>query len=240
MSAWHLGPLAAYDCETTGTDVESTRIVTAAVIVRGGGREPETLSWLVNPGMEIPAEAVAVHGITTERARAHGMDPAKAAEEISRKLASLMPDGLPLVIFNAPFDLTVLDRETRRYQLAPFGGALEGAAVIDPFVLDKHLDPYRKGSRKLKAVCAHYGVKLDGAHDASADAIAAARVAWRIAQRYPEIAGMPLAELHELQVKARAEQAASLQEYFRRQGKSEVVDGSWPLKPWTADPGGVS
>ena len=51
--------------------------------MRGAGREPETLTWLVNPGIDIPAEASAIHGITTERAQAEGMDPAEAAEEIS-------------------------------------------------------------------------------------------------------------------------------------------------------------
>lgn len=107
--------------------------------------------------------------------------------------------------------------------------------VIDPLVLDKFVDPFRRGSRKLEAVCPHYGVRLDQAHDAAADAIGAARVAWRIARKYPAIASKPLAELHELQVKAKAEQAASFQEHLRRKGSDEVIDGSWPLKVWTGE-----
>lgn len=84
----------------------------------------------------------------------------------------------------------------------------------------------------------HLGVMCafdTGAHEAAADAIAAARVAWRIAQRYPALASMPLEELHELQVKAKAEQAASLEDFFRTQGRHEVVDGSWPIKAWTGE-----
>jgi DNA polymerase-3 subunit epsilon len=148
-----------------------------------------------------------------------------------------MADDIPLVIFNAPYDLTVLDRETRRYDLEPFGDILGRwlarglCGVVDPFVLDKHVDRYRKGKRTLEAACGHYKVTLDGAHQSSADAIAAMRVAWRIASRYPVIAGMELPELHELQTGAKAEQAASFQEYLRRQGNDEVVDTSWPLKP---------
>lgn len=236
MNGWHEAPLAAFDLETTSADPETARIVTAAIVTRGPGIEPEDYLWLVNPGIEIPAEATAIHGISTERAELEGMDAAKAAEEISRRLATLLRDGLPLIIYNSPFDLTVLDRDTRRHALEPFGDHFPpDATVIDPYVLDKKVDPFRKGSRKLTDVCAHYGVRIDGAHEAAADAIAAARVAWRIAQRYPALASMPLDELHRLQVKAKAEQAASFQDYLRRQGKDEVIDGSWPIKRYVAD-----
>ena len=237
MSGWHEGPLAGFDLETTSADPETARIVTAAIVVRGEGRAPETLTWLVNPGIDIPAEATAVHGITTERAQAEGMDPVRAAEEISCKLAGLVLDGLPLVIYNAPYDLTVLDREGRRNGIAPFGDVLNGCAgtIIDPFVLDKYVDQYRKGKRTLSAACDFYKVTLDGAHDSSFDALAAMRVAWKIAVTYPSIATMTLTGLHDLQEKAKAEQAASFQDYLRRQGKDEVIDGAWPYKPFGGD-----
>jgi DNA polymerase-3 subunit epsilon len=113
--------------------------------------------------------------------------------------------------------------------------------VVDPLVLDKHLDRYRKGKRTLEATCEHYGVKLDGAHDASFDAIAAARVAWMIAHRNPSVARMPLEQLHQMQVKAKADQAAGFADYLRRQGKSaDDVDGSWPLRPWVPVQGVLS
>lgn len=234
MSGWHEGALAGFDLETTGPDPETARIVTAAIVVRGGSGEPGTLTWLVNPGIEIPAEATAVHGITTEQARADGMDPVKAAEEISCRLAALVLAGLPLVIYNAPYDLTVLDREARRQEIAPFGDVLAGCAgcVVDPLVLDKYCDTYRKGSRTLEAACTHYRVALDGAHDAAYDALAAMRVAWKIAVTYPRIAAMTLTELHDLQAAAKAEQSASFQQYLRRQGKPDVIDGSWPVRPY--------
>jgi DNA polymerase-3 subunit epsilon len=125
-----------------------------------------------------------------------------------------------------------VDRETRRHSLTPFSEVFcqNAGVVIDPLVLDKHLDTYRRGSRTLAAACAHYGVTLDGAHEASADALGAMRVAWKIAMRYPAIAAMPPGELHELQVKAKAAQSASFQAYLRRRGSGEVVDGSWPFK----------
>ena len=236
MSPWHLGVMCAFDVESTGPDPETALIVSACVVhVDGAGAmPPEAETWLIDPGCEIPPEATAVHGITTERAREQGEMPGPAVNDIGGAVMRAVWSGVPVVAYNAPYDFTVLDRETRRHDLEPFGDAFSKAhgTVIDPYVLDKHLDPYRKGSRSLGSACEHYGVRIDGAHDAAHDAIAAARVAWKIAARYPRIAAMSLEELHDLQVKAKAEQARSFQEYLRRQGKTEVIDPSWPLKPW--------
>ena len=179
-------------------------------------------------GAEIPAEAIAVHGVTTEHARTEGIPAARAVAEITLEL-SAFGRHMPVVIYNAPFDLTVLDREIRRHHLHV--RPPDGVTVIDPLVLDKHLDRYRRGSRKLSATAAHYGVRLVDAHDATADTLAAVALARKLAQRYPEIAVMTGAELHELQVKAKADQAASFQDYLRRKGSTEVIGPSWPVIP---------
>lgn len=237
MTGWHEGPLLGFDTETTGVDPETARIVTAAVIQRfprdwHGPRRPldDDASWLVNPGVEIPAEASAIHGITTERAQADGMHPARAVMQIADRLTRAAAQRIPIVIYNAPYDLTVLDRECRRHGCETLD--LTGALVIDPLVLDKHLDPYRKGKRTLTAACEHYQVTLDDAHEAGSDAIAAMRVAWRIATMFPEIAEMRPSELHQLQVRAKAVQSTSFEDYLKRQGKPEVIDPSWPVRAY--------
>lgn len=238
LTPWHRGMLCAFDTETTCANPEAARIVTACVVLvdGSGAKPPDSKTWLIDPGCEIPAEATAVHGITTEHAREHGVIPGPALDEIADALTGAVLAGIPVIAFNACFDLTVLDRNTRREGLEPFAERFPPAAgIIDPWVLDKHLDPYRKGKRTLSAMCEHYGVRIDGAHDAAADAIAAARVAWRIAQEYPRIAHMPLADLHALQVKARAEQAESFLAWLHKQGKAEVVERSWPMAPWAEE-----
>lgn len=88
----------------------------------------------------------------------------------------------------------------------------------------------RKGKRTLITVCDHYKVRHDGAHNAAADALASARIAWKIAATYPSIRARTLPELHADQITWAAEQAASLQGYFAKQGKPETVDGAWPLR----------
>lgn len=179
---WWQGRIVGVDLETTAPQPEEARIVTAAIAFCGGGEETKTMTWLVNPGVEIPEGAAEIHGITTERACAEGDDAAAAIAEILTVLSDLTPEGSPLCIFNARYDLTVLDREARRHGLNPLGTGRR-FYVVDPFVTDKQLDRYRRGSRKLDAMCSHYGATLDGAHDAAFDALAAARLAFRIGQR---------------------------------------------------------
>jgi DNA polymerase-3 subunit epsilon len=236
---WHLGMLAAFDIESTGVDPGSDRLVTACLAwIDGSGQEaPEVREWLAWPDVEIPEAATAVHGITTAHAREHGLPSAQVVGEVADSLVESAARGVTIVAFNAAFDLTLLDRETRRHGLDPLGPGLEEAKalVVDPYVLDKALDPYRKGKRTLADVAAHYRVRQEDAHNATGDAIAAARIAWKIAVLHPHIARMTATELHAYQVKAKQEQAASFRDYLRRQGRDEAVDGSWPLRPWNLE-----
>jgi len=228
--------LCAFDTETSGTDPESDRLVTACLAwVDGSGQEaPEVREWLAWPETDIPQAATDVHGITTAHAREHGLPSAQVVGEVADSLVESAARGVTIVAFNASFDLTLTDRETRRHGLDPLGPGLEAAKalVVDPYVLDKALDPYRKGKRTLADVAAHYKVRQEGAHTASGDAIAAARIAWKIAVVHPHVAQMSATELHAFQVRARLKQAESFRDYLRRQGRDEPVDGSWPLRPW--------
>lgn len=257
--AWHDSVMIAFDVETTGTDPETARIVSACAVQIAPPDPPTNPpQWLINPGVEIPAEAVDVHGITTKHARKHGQPPAKALEEITTQLADAMSVGLPLVGMNLSYDLTVLDRECRRHGLRTLEDRLgQIRPVIDILVIDKHVDRYRPGGRRLGDMCAAYGVTLDDAHDAAADAVAAAHVAWVIGERtqqsiptlariyqdrrspnklasnFSKLGALTLAELHDAQVKWRAEQVASLAKWRRERGEPlDDEDGSWPVRPY--------
>ncbi|WP_411095933.1 3'-5' exonuclease [Streptomyces sp. 020-2-3H-GM] len=226
--AWHLGRMAGFDIESTGTDPETARIVTACIVQLGDQQPTVTANWLTDvDGEEIPEQAAAVHGIATDKARTEGVPLKEAVAEILAGLTQVILAGIPIVAMNARYDITLLDREAHRFGLDP----LPAGPVIDPFVIDKQVDRYRPGKRTLTALCEHYEVRLDGAHSADADAVAACRVAWRQATRYPQLAAMTLDELHTAQVAWAAEQAASLQEYFRKKDPAVVVEGAWPLIP---------
>ncbi|MFF1791237.1 exonuclease domain-containing protein [Kitasatospora sp. NPDC058243] len=232
---WYTGPLASFDTETTGVDVETDRIVSAALVVQlAPGRPVQTTTWLADPGVPIPDGARAVHGITDEHARTHGRPVGAVVAEVTRALADQARAGRPVVVMNAPYDLTLLDRELRRHHGLTLTDRVgtAGLVVLDPRVLDKHVDRYRKGRRTLTDLCAHYGVELAGAHDAAADATAALALTRRIGARYPAaLGGLTAAELHLRQAVWHAAQARGLQNWFDRSGTPERVDLSWPLRP---------
>ncbi|WP_103544836.1 3'-5' exonuclease [Streptomyces sp. SM1] len=231
---WHREPLIGFDLETTGTDPREARIVTGAVIEVRAGEPTGRREWLADPGVPIPADAVAVHGISTERATAEGRPADQVADAIAAVLTDHWKAGVPVVAYNAAFDLTLLSAELRRYGLPSLRDRLGGigpAPVIDPYTIDRAVDRYRRGKRNLEAVCAEYGVVLDSAHDATADALAAARLACAIADRHPKVAALGSAELHLRQIEWYAEWAADFQDFLRRKGDTAaVIDGTWPLR----------
>lgn len=235
QQAWHEGTVVGFDLETTGTNPLTARVVTAAVVhlqaddtVGEGSRH-----WLVDPGVEIPAPATAVHGVTTAQARAQGQQAAGAVAEIAAALADAWSAGLPIVIFNAAYDLTLLDAELCRYGQAPLqerAGFAE-ALVIDPLVIDRAVDRYRKGKRTLQDAAVHYGIVAEGAHSADGDAVATCRLARAIAARYPEVAAAEPAALRAQQQVWSNEWAVRFQAYLRSKGQAEaVIDGAWPLR----------
>lgn len=225
---WGDGPMIAFDTETTGVDVETARIVTACVARVGGGVERYSTRFLADPGIEIPAEATAIHGITTEHAREHGESAAAVCDGVAARLYEAWAAGRPVVGFNIAYDLTVLDRELRRHH----GRLLiVNGPVVDPLVIDRHYDRYRRGSRKLPDMCVHYGVVQGGPHTAEGDAVAAARLAWKQARTYPELAVMSLDELTAAQAEWHATWAAEFAQYLIDRGRTDdLPDGAWPVR----------
>ncbi|MEJ3404080.1 NAD(P)H-binding protein [Rathayibacter sp. YIM 133350] len=219
--------LAVFDLETTGIDVETSRIVSATVaVIDAAGTVTERIDWIVDPAIDIPEQASAVHGLTTEYVRIYGRVAAEAITEIVNAVRGHLDAGIPLVAYNAAYDLTILNREARRYGIAPLATP---APIIDPFVIDKAVDRYRKGKRTLSAATEHYGVVLTAAHDAGADAIAAGHLAQAIARRYPHALAMTAEDLHARQVDWCREHAESFQEWMRREKDPEfTTSGAWP------------
>jgi len=221
--------LGVFDLETTGIDVTTSRIVSANVsVLNSDGAILERTDWLADPGVEIPEQASNVHGISTERARAEGRPAADVVAEVVEAIRVILERGLAITVYNAPYDLTLLRHEAARYGVEPLH---DPTPVIDPLVIDKALDRYRKGKRTLEAAAAVYGVDLTDAHDAGADAIAAGRVAQAIAAREPEKLNISAVELHRRQVEWSAEQSASFADYMRRTRDPDFVETSgWPVR----------
>lgn len=243
MQQWRADPLplfavpdwlrviGVFDLETTGVDVASDRIVTAHVgLLDASGAVLSARDWLADPGVEIPEGAAAIHGISTAHAREHGRPAADVIVEVVAAVRGLLDAGIPVVAYNAPYDFSLLKYEALRHRIDPI---VDPFPVIDPLVVDKAYDRWRRGKRTLSVVAEHYAVRLDGAHEASADAVAAGRVAQALGERYAAWLPDTAQELHTRQIAWARAQAASLTEYFIQIGRldpDERLDGSWPIR----------
>lgn len=216
--------MLSFDLETTGTDPFTARIVTSALVTINGATRDD-LELLADPGIEIPPGATAIHGITTEYAREHGRPHDEVVAETIERIRRGWSQGATLIVYNAAYDLTVLRSLDPTFTV--------DGPVFDPMVVDKAKDPYRKGKRQLTPVSEHYGVTLDNAHEATADAVAAARVAWKLTRAYPELVDMSVDELMLQQATWNYEDKTGLKEYFLRKGmddRAATVNTSWPLQ----------
>ncbi len=236
-AAWTSHPFLAIDTETTGVNCFEDRIVEVAVVdVFADGTTGNDWSTVVDPGVEIPDGAAAVHGITTEQARADGVDPAVAIVTVAQRIHDHHQrwDGHgALVMYNARFDWPLLISEADRHQV-DFPAF---ASILDPYLIDRMCDRYRKGKRQLSLVADHYGVQLtaDDAHGALADATAGGRVMHEIVRRYPQIGEHSLASLWLRQVKGHEQDRARFVDYMRRN-----TDPTFDTAPGWPIPAGVA
>lgn len=155
----------AFDLETTGLQVVRDRIVTATVV----GHPEVDIDVLMNPCMDIPSEATAVHGITTEYAARNGVDYADGLYALGNALTAAWRMGATVVGHNIlGFDLPMLRMQERQV----FGKfRTEFGPILDTY--GAYTRAYPGHPAKLVDACAHLGIELDNAHDAHADAQAA-------------------------------------------------------------------
>lgn len=221
--------IAVFDLETTGLDLTDARIVTAcAVELDAEGNVVGTnAEWLANPGIEIPSQASDVHGVTTEIAIRDGRPAKEVVGELLETLRGFFSRGLPVVAYNAPYDFTILHYEALRHGFEP----LKLGSVIDPLVIDKFKDKYRKGKRRLENAAEFYKVPLVDAHNATADAVAAGRVAQAIAKRWADELPKSASELHAAQIVWSETIDADFESYMRRSVNPDfTATRGWPLK----------
>lgn len=222
--SWCDGPIAGLDFETTGTDPLTARPVSVALIVDGDDTYPR-IHRLIQCGVPVPPEASAVHGITDARLLEEGADAKLIIAGVLGMLEVLAADGIPVVIMNACFDWPLLAWEAERHGLR----VPDGVHLLDPGVIDRYFDKYRRGSRKLADLAEHYDVALTDAHDAAADVVAAIAVARAIARRYPAVKLAKLADLQHAQRSWFETWKNGINAYWARTGNTARVQGSWPM-----------
>lgn len=227
MSAkWLPARVATFDTETTGVEPARDHIVSASLLYVGADGLESEEAWLINPGVPIPPEAVAIHGITDDIVRQSGVALVDGIPSIARALKEAWGAGVPVVAMNCSFDLSMLDHELYRCAHS----YLTPGPVLDPILIDRAMDKYRKGSRKLDALAAHYGVKQGAAHNSREDALTAARVVWAQAKRYPAIQHLTLEEMQTWQREQHVKWAEGFERYRAAKGEPVTIDREWPMR----------
>ncbi len=201
---WSEIPIALLDVETTGRDASIDRVVELGIVVGRGGEVIARYNWMINPGMPIPEEARAVHGI--------GNDDVKDSprfEVIAHEIVAALGGCIPAA-YNAPFDRAFLHAELGRAQIvtgqafstptAPVApAARRDVEWLDPLVWAREIQREEK-SKALGEVAARLGVKLENAHRAMDDAEAALLVFYKLASdsRVPSAYGAMVQEQRRL------------------------------------------
>ena len=168
-------PLAFIDVETTGLRPYSDRIVELSILkIHPDGTE-EYKSHRVNPGVSIPAETTAIHGIT---------DADVASEPMFQQYAKSVRDFLEdcdIAGFNAiKFDLPCLEAE--------FARANVEFSRNDRYFIDSQIIFHQREPRNLQAAYQKYCNRdMVNAHSAEEDAKVSAEVLDGQLEIYPDL-----------------------------------------------------
>lgn len=150
----------AFDTETTGLLAMSHYIVEiAAVKFRLGWEKTEQFQELVNPGVPMSEEVIAIHGISDRMVAA-----ADSIAEVLPKFIEFCGRDSILIAHNAPFDISFVAQELKRTGLS-FGPT----RVIDTVDIFRRYYPGLPGYALL-ALTRRFGVADSQSHRALADA----------------------------------------------------------------------
>lgn len=235
---WFENGYVAFDTETTGVQEKEDRIISASLLYYSPNHAlVKRRTWLINPGVEVPAAATAVNGLSTEYVQSMGMPASEGIAEILAALAQCVRYHMPVVAFNGSFDMTVLLHESRRHCLALsndfadiYGGGLR---LIDGLTMHRKAHLKWRGRRNLGSLCEAYGVELgEAAHDATADAHAAAELSVKLTAETPELFEVDATTLHAAQREWYAVQMEDLQTYLRASRGDETITcpPEWPVR----------
>jgi len=151
-------PLVVFDIESTGTGIRTDRIIELCALRIDPDGTETSKTWRINPGMPIPKEATAVHGITDDDVR-----DCPRFEDLSLEIMMFFGNDHDLAGYNAArFDIPMLIEE--------FGRAGIPFKIDVRRILDAQRIYHAKEPRDLSAALRFYcGREHHGAHGAEAD-----------------------------------------------------------------------
>ncbi len=150
--------LCFFDVEATGLNVVRDRIVQIAIIKYSkNGGEPEEFTTLINPGIPISEEAMAVHGITPKM-----LSNQPTFQQVADKIFKFIGNGDLGGYHSNRFDVPILMEEFARVGIE--------FDISNRRLVDMQKIFYKMEPRTLKAALKFYcGKEMVNAHDALVD-----------------------------------------------------------------------
>ncbi len=161
---------AATDLEMTGLKPGLDEIIEIGIVRCTPERALERWSTLVRPLEMPPLHIQRITGITPEM-----LDSAPVWDDVVGRVRELLADTT-LLGHNVEFDVTFLEA----------AGITSATPVVDTLSLAQVIDPDAP-SHKLAGLCDRYGIELDDAHRALADAEASRRVFIKLGERFTQL-----------------------------------------------------
>ncbi|EIK85776.1 DNA polymerase III subunit epsilon [Gardnerella greenwoodii] len=232
--SWLLG----FDTETTGANIGKDAIASATLVLRNPslGHDGDAVStWLINPHQPMNPKASEVNGFTDEYLQEYGGEPVEELELLAQAVSLAQEKNIPLLAYNAPFDVAMLRHDLNRWQLKSLNQrptcsistlSANDVLTVDPLVIDRAVS-IRPGKRTLTLTSQFYGVEPIGDfHDATADTVAALDLVAPICNAYEQVANMTLSNLMSWQREAYIRWRDSFNKWLESHGR-EPIRGTW-------------
>lgn len=179
MSSLENTKFICVDCEATGLDVVSDRIVEVGVALFTFKETEQTFESLVNPERAIPQEVIAVHHITD------------AMVQGKPKIGEILPEILqlignyPIIGHGVRFDIELLRESCKRNNIPC---SLEKNYAIDTVRLARLYG--ESPSNSLETLRSHFNIQDEGAHRAMSDVIVNIQVFKHLASKFSSLRGL--------------------------------------------------
>jgi DNA polymerase III epsilon subunit family exonuclease len=182
MMQWADRKWLCIDSETTGIDPVNDRIVELGAVEFHQGQPLRRMGMLVQPGIAIPEQASAIHGI-----RDADVSGCPSLSDIADRFLTHVRSAEVLVGYNWPFDAAFLHAALGSAWLE----AICDKPVIDVLVVVRldSVGRYWKGTgrHRLDAVADQLDVPREGrSHRASSDCVLTCRILWKLRAYLPQ------------------------------------------------------
>jgi len=165
-------PLVFIDLEATGLNLTSDRIIDIALLKAMPDGDTQTKTWRVNPGIPIPADSTAIHGIKDEDVK-----DSPPFAQVARQVLEFIGNA-DLAGYNSNrYDIPLFIEECLRVDI---DFDLKNRKLVDVQHIFYMMEP-RSLSAAYKFYC---GKKLENAHSAEADVTATYEVLLAQVERY--------------------------------------------------------